>query len=502
MSQLLKFILENEEAFKSRGRLSSLYSDFRIQQATNPDGYHANLSAWRKALIDASRAGLISSQTGANNLLTLGTGDQLLRELSTKEWGQPLALAAVIQDAVARKELIPLKDFMTAKTSIYSWNWGSIPWSVLSWGLHQLGVLGNGSPDRLVSGEFVVMANLEAAASAIISQTNSVKSPIDLIYNLDTFASTYSHALSPSHDLSSTDLSILLTHLSRDKAALSYDPTTQTIKLKPASAAHPEPVTQHDITIAHLRSLIANLSTQLPALTARITECDNAARSAVAAKSTAAARAALRSKKLAESALTRRADTLAQLETVFARIEEAADQVEVVRAMEASAGVLKSLNAQVGGAEGVEEVVERLRDEMGRVDEVSALVGEVGREGPAGAVVDEEDVEAEFAELERAERERREAEEAERTRRRLQELDALEAERKRMERERERERAERSDGAKDQERGEKTQGEEEELLQASQELGRMSLDDERPSQSSGKLADREERQKEAPSRAQ
>ncbi|KAK7510977.1 Snf7-domain-containing protein [Phyllosticta citriasiana] len=475
MSRLLNYIQENEEAFKSRGRLSSLYSDFRIQQATNPDGYQANLSAWRKALIDATRAGLIPSQTGANNLLTLGTGDQLLRELSTKEWGQPLALAAVIQDAVARKELIPLKDFMTAKTSIYSWNWGSIPWSVLSWGLHQLGVLGNGSPDRLVSGEFVVMANLEAAANAILSQTNSAKSPIDLIYNLETFTSTYSHALSLSHALTSTDLSILLTHLSRDKAALSCDPDTQTIKLKPASAAHPTPITQHDITIAHLRSLIANLSTQLPALTARISECDAAARSAVAAKSTAAARAALRSKKLAESALTRRADTLAQLETVFARIEEAADQVEVVRAMESSASVLKSLNAQVGGAEGVEQVVERLRDEMGQVDEVSAIVGEVGREGPAGAVVDEEDVEAEFAELERVERERKEAEEAERTRRQA---------------------------SQDKTRNEQqTQAEEQEVLQASQELGRMSLDEQRPTDLSGEQEKEKERRREAPLQA-
>ncbi|KAK8231671.1 Snf7-domain-containing protein [Phyllosticta capitalensis] len=495
MSELLKFLLENEDAFKSRGRLSSLYSDFRIQQATNPDGYQANLSAWRKALIDATRAGLMPSQTGANNLLTLGTGDQLLRELSTKEWGQPLALAAVIQDAVAQKELIPLKDFMSAKTSIYSWNWSAIPWSVLSWGLHQLGVLGNDSSDRLVSGEFVVTANLEAAASAVLSQANSAKSPIDLIYNRDTFAAEYSHALSSSHALTTSDLAVLFTHLSRDKAALSYDSNTQTIKLKPASAAHPTPITQHDITIAHLRSLIANLSAQIPALTARISECDQAARAAVGAKSTAAARAALRSKKLAESALTRRSDTLAQLETVFARIEEAADQVEVVRAMEASAGVLKSLNAQVGGAEGVEEVVERLRDEMGRVDEVSAIVGEVGREGSGGAVVDEDDVEAEFAALEAAEREKKEAEEAEKTRQRLQELDALEAERKRREKERE-DMARKEEQAK--EKG--MQGEEEELLQASQELGRMSLDEQRPSDPAKEHE--KERQREAPMRAE
>ena len=51
-----------------------MYSDFRIQQATNPDGYHANILAWRQALAHATRAGLVPSQTGANNLLILTEG--------------------------------------------------------------------------------------------------------------------------------------------------------------------------------------------------------------------------------------------------------------------------------------------------------------------------------------------------------------------------------------------------------------------------------------------
>ncbi|KAH7063334.1 Snf7-domain-containing protein [Macrophomina phaseolina] len=477
MSELLEFILTHEDAFK-RGRLASLYSDFRIQQANNPDGYNANITAWRQALTDAARAGLVPSQTGAYNLLTLGTGEALLRELTSKDFGRPLALAAVIHDAVSKKEMIPLKDFVAAKTSIYSRSWSINPLSILSWGLQQLGVIGGTvSQDKLVAGEFVIVANLEAASNAILSQASSRTSIVDRIYSLDSFTTAFSHVLSPVHALTTTDISLVLTHLSRDKAALSYDATSQTIKLAPPNTTTPDPITQQDITIAHLRSLIASLTTQLPLLSARIASCEAAARAAVATKSRTAALAALRSKKLAEQGLQRRADTLAQLETVYAKIEEAADNVEVVRAMEASAGVLRGLHEQVGGAEGVESVVEALREEMGKADEVNDVINEVGRE--SSAAVDEDEVDEEFAELERAEREKVEREEAERTAERLRELERLEEERKRAERATEQKKrtkeVETSSHAAD----------EAQVLETSQELGRMSLDEEsRPTLSS------------------
>ncbi|GME24475.1 3-hydroxyisobutyrate dehydrogenase [Neofusicoccum parvum] len=483
MPELLDFILAHEDAFKSRGRLASLYSDFRIQQATNPDGYNANISAWRQALVDASRAGLVPSQTGTNNLLTLGTGEVLLRELTSKDFGRPLALAAVIHDAVTKKEMIPLKDFQAAKTSIYSRSWSISPLSILSWGLQQLGVIGGTtSQDKLATDELVVMPNLEAASNAIIAQASTPKSAVDLIYSLDSFRTTFAHAVSPTHALTPTDTSVLLTHLSRDKSALSYDPASQTIRFAPANSnAPPAPITQQDITIAHLRSLIASLNAQLPVLSARIASCDAAARAAVSTKTRTAALAALRSKKLAEQGLARRADTLAQLEQVYAKIEEAADNVEVVRAMEASTGVLRGLHEQVGGAEGVEEVVERLREEMGKADEVNEIVNEVGREG---AVVDEDEVDEEFAALERAEKEKAEREEAEKTAQRLREVERMEEERKRVEKAREAESRRAEEAAK--EKGiTASQAEEAQVLETSQELGRMSLDEEsRPTEAS------------------
>lgn len=73
-----------------------------------------------------------------------------------------MALGAVIQDAVDKKELVPLAEFLDAKTSIYTKTWIPTPWQAVRWGLKQLGVVG-GEPaeDRLVAGSFVVMANVE-----------------------------------------------------------------------------------------------------------------------------------------------------------------------------------------------------------------------------------------------------------------------------------------------------------------------------------------------------
>jgi len=120
MSELLNFILDHEDAFKrfvivllqhidadansnnSKARLASLYSDFSHQAKSNPDGYAANISAWRQAISRALQAAKIPSSRVAGgsgsgyNTLVLETGEELLRALNTKTWGRPVALGSVI----------------------------------------------------------------------------------------------------------------------------------------------------------------------------------------------------------------------------------------------------------------------------------------------------------------------------------------------------------------------------------------------------------------------
>ena len=286
----------------------------------------------------------------------------------------------------------------------------------------------------------------EAAASIAKKISQNPTSLTSRIYSRDLFEAEFSHALSEAKDmtLSSTDISILVTYLSRDKPILSAD--NRTIKLKAPDEETPSPITEQDTDIASLRTLITTMNAQVDALTNRVTQLNADVREAVARKNTIQAKKALRSKKLAESTLVERTATLSNLEEVFMQIEQAADQVSIVRVMESSSAVLKSLHSEVGGVEGVEGVVERLREEMDKVDEVGAIINEA-----SAGKVDENEVEDELAELERVEREKveqreraerekkeqkereerekKEEAEAEITRKRLQELEHLEAKR-------------------------------------------------------------------------
>ncbi|KAI7343476.1 hypothetical protein KC354_g15633 [Hortaea werneckii] len=385
MNELLEFLRTHEEAFRSRARLASLYSDFRNQRQTNPDGYHANASAWMRALTAAANAGLIpsSSASSQHDHFVLQTGEELARALQTQELGRPLALGSVIDEAVRKKELIPWKEFLEAKESIYAKHWLPTPWQVMSWGLRQLGVIGGeSSEDKLVQGD-------------------------------------------------QKDTSVLLMHLARDQAAIAYDPSTGTVKFHAPGEMKPASVEQEDVTIASLRSLISGLEPQIQQLIQRVSELDTKAREAVAKKQNAAAKVALRQKKIAEAKLQSRTATLTQVEEVYAKIEQAADQVEIVRVMEASSTTLRSLNQKTGGVEKVQDVMDSLRDSMQDTEEISGAISEVG----AGQV-DEGEVDDELEALEKAEREKieeaerkerdaREEKEAEETKKKLAELEDL-----------------------------------------------------------------------------
>jgi charged multivesicular body protein 7 len=177
-------------------------------------------------------------------------------------------------------------------------------------------------------------------------------------------------------------------------------------------------ITQQDTTIASIKTLVATMSKQVTNLEAKIIQLNTSAKTALADKNRVSALAAVRSKKMAEQNLKQRLDTLMQLEEVYTRIEQAAGQIEIVQVMQASTGVLRGLHTQIGGAERVEDIVEELREEMSKVDEVGSIMNETG------PVIDEGEIDEELEALEKADREVQERDEAAATERRLAELDS------------------------------------------------------------------------------
>ncbi|CAK1358535.1 hypotheticalsprotein [Cercospora beticola] len=411
MSELLEFLRTHDEAFRSRARLASLYSDFRHQRTTNPDGYTANSSAWLRALSAAAKAGLIATQTdqaGGNSRFVIDSGEALLRALNTQEYGRPLALGAVLEDAVNSKALVPLKEFLDRKESLYHKTWIPTPWQVVSWSLRQLGLTGGTSgDDHLVKGSFVVVANVEAAAKAVLDEASrNITSDAERVFSRELFDATFANTLGV-NALSPNDLNVLLRHLARDRNAIAYDQSSHVIKFAaPNQASGLTNITPEDISIASLRTLISSLQPQVDQLTTRISELEATARSAVSEKQMLKAKTALRQKKAATSKLEQRTATLAQLEDVYAKIEQAADQVQIVHVLEQSGQTLKSLNAQTGGVERVQDLMEGLREDMMDTEEIGNAINEV-----AAGEVDEGEVEDELEALERVEREKVEAKE-------------------------------------------------------------------------------------------
>ncbi|KIX92386.1 uncharacterized protein Z520_11860 [Fonsecaea multimorphosa CBS 102226] len=442
MSPLLDWLLAHEPSFR-KTRLPSLYSDLNVQRTSNPEGYTANVDAWSSALIHAAVAGQIP---GGEHHLILQTNDELLNALASPTYGKPSGLGSVLDECVRQGKMIDLQDFITSERSIYSRSWIPSPWAVLRWSLQKAGLSWSSgwelSGSRLKAGKLALVPALEEVWTRLSAAGEGTRSQTmtDRVMTREMFLRDVNSVLNQAGgemitgpgSLSNQDLEVLLRYLSRDKQVLSYDGST--VKFKPpSSTTAPEPITQEDRSIASLKSLIEDLSQKTTTLSTRIVALQSQASAAVKSGNKPSALSALRSKKLAERALQQRLDTLHQLEEIYTKIETAVDQVEILAVMESSASVLKTLNKRIGGVERVEDVLESLREEVSKVDEVSSVMAEPVDQK---AVLDEEEVDEELAAMEREERERTKKVEEDKTRQKLQELDALEQLRKERERER------------------------------------------------------------------
>ncbi|KAK3949999.1 Snf7-domain-containing protein [Pseudoneurospora amorphoporcata] len=429
---LVDYLVEHEPSFR-KARLPALYSDFTTLRTLNPDGYQANISAWRSALAHLARSGLAPAPKGSTpNLLVLNSDESLLRALESKKYGRPLALGTVIREALAAKDLLPLHDFLTSPTSIYYKPWLPSPLGiaggVAGWALKQLGVADWLRSHSLPKGQFVVVANVEEAGKQFAATTASAvtDSRFERTWSKAHFLHTYNEQvqLDQGRDaklLTGTDLDVLLTFLSRDKAVILYD--GQTFKIKAPSDSHDsndgslqqQQITKEDTTIASIKELISSLTHQTHLLAGRISDLDKSARQAVQSQNRIAALAALKQKKLAEQTLQGRYASLTQLEAVAAKIQEASDSVAMVKIMETSTRVLESLNEQVGGVDRVENLTSKLREQMAEVDEVNTILAEAGGVGvgvhQAGGV-DEEEIDEELEEMLAEEEGKREREKA------------------------------------------------------------------------------------------
>ncbi|PKS05865.1 hypothetical protein jhhlp_007694 [Lomentospora prolificans] len=400
MGDIAEFLVNHDHNFR-RARLPALYSDFRSQRTLNPDGFQANVTAWREALARATRGGRVASSTSTADLFVLPVDEHLLRGLEYKQYGRPLALGSAVSQAVSDKQFIPLVEFLRASESIYHRSWMDMPKTVVSWAFDQLWPSdGAAKGEVLPRGQFVVLKNVEEAAKAIAEYATSAITAFDFTFTKSHFYKKFSQTLVEGHRISRRDLDVLLKYASRDKGIIAYD--GKTVRIRGCTTGpDSDHITEEDSAIASLNELTEDIRSQTTVMEERIDELTVKAKDCMARKNKISALALLKSKKLTEAALEKRHATLTQLEEVAHKIQQAGNQAQLVEVIHASTGVLRVLNQQVGGAERVEQAVDKLREQMDEVDELGNVLADAGS---TANVIDEAELDDELERLEAAQK--------------------------------------------------------------------------------------------------
>ncbi|KKA28297.1 hypothetical protein TD95_003013 [Thielaviopsis punctulata] len=410
MGDLGIFLTNSDPNFRSV-RIPALYSDFREQRATAPQSFYEKVDAWKQALCKVAW-GAPSPQGIESNHLIITINGSLLQRLKTQRFGSPQALGTVIREALASKDMYRLSDFLQSKQSIYSYSLSALPWAALSWAVSQVWPSGNsGSEDRLETGTFVLIPNLNAALQRLSDVTEGLTTDFERIFTKDKFIQQFATEIIENTRLSYADMEALLVFASRDKGAIAYD--GKTVKLLTYSNSRPE-ITEDDASVASLKSLVEDLQMQTELMHQRVQTLAQQAKEALAKNNRLGALSILKTKKLTETALEARYTTMHQLESVMRKLEQASDNVQLVKNMESAAAVLQGLNEEAGGVDKVDTVVQNLRDHMADVDEIGTVLTTANAAGVAGAApaVDEDELDAELTAMEADEKKKAEEQES------------------------------------------------------------------------------------------
>jgi charged multivesicular body protein 7 len=319
-----------------------------------------------------------------------------------KDHGAPVCLPDVFRNGLKQGILVPVRDWEYSSISIYKKTWLPSLSDIFKWGLNKIMP---DNPNKVPVGLFVILHNVEAAGERIMKQFRELPdtSYADRIMSRRSFEKMFVHILGSETFLTSEDFKIVLKHLDRDKDAISYN--DKTVKFK-ANNEQKVPVTEVDEAISTLQDSRNKLLGQLPRLHAEISLLHDEARTAAKAGNMARARVTLRKKKLFEGTLDNRSKLLGQLDDAYMKLQQAADQVGIVEAMRVGAEAMDTLNTQVGGTEGVQNVMDAVNEQMTTVDEISNAINQ------NASAIDEGDIDEEFEALQNAEKEKKEQEAA------------------------------------------------------------------------------------------
>lgn len=381
MLEALSRVLAESPQF-TESRKASLYSNFGRLQKTNPDGFDANIKAWKGVLLQSLNRGCFEDKCA------ITAGQPLLEAFSDVKWGIPLALNTVFDELVKDKDLVSSEIFLGSSLPVLKTSWR--PWSLTKAGLgwvasHIIDMnWHSGELGTLRSEKYIVVERLAGIANDLLAKLRAEMYSQGNSWCSRVFFADDCHKIYPG--LSDLDLQCCLIYLSREKGIIGYDKTINTISLSGN-------ITEDERFLSSVRQQLRELNARHAALERQIISVNDEAKAYVV-NDKARARRLCRSKATLERSAKHVSNLVDQLETVLQKLDESHDNVRSIEALKQSNKLLAKSTAQTE-LDSVDKLIDDLQANFSLADDMSEAVSGLNLKSP------EEDIEEELEEIER-----------------------------------------------------------------------------------------------------
>lgn len=370
------------EKYFPANRLPSLYSDFRRLKEINVDGYNANVETWKLVLTR-----VVSERTNPEDDKLSFQASGLTELFHSDTYGVPLALDCVIDSAVQDHTFYPLNLYLKLEKPLNQQPFWRSPIAVFSWALGKTGLYQNTWQSAATTTGYDNIVKLKPQKYVVLPLVEKQAAQLLATINKDHTGGAYTTTLFTKHlfrsllakDLTTLDVDILLTYLSRDTKEIAV--REDTIKFGPDHT-----ITEQDRAVANLRQTYYDATKRTNKLSSQITTLTQTAKAALDSENRTRAKFALKSRRLAQDAQDKALELGARMEATLHAIDSAATNVEVMNALAAGVDVLSSLNSAVGGAERVAHLVDELEEASADADEIAVEINKLG----AGRISEDE----------------------------------------------------------------------------------------------------------------
>lgn len=366
----------------TESRKVSLYSNFGRLAQTNPDGFDANVKAWKNVLLQCLKRGYFDDKCA------IPAGQPLLESLSDKKWGVPLALNSVFDEMIREKQLIPATIFLESSVAVTTTSWR--PWNItkagiswiasrfidLNWHSGELGVL---KPDK-----YIAVDRLASISESLLMRLRAEMNSQGNSWCSRVFFAEDCHKLYPG--LSDLDLQCCLIYLSRERGILGYNRKENIISFSGS-------VTEDEKFLMSVRKQLRELNARHAALERQIATVGEEAKTYIT-KDKNRTRRLFRSRATLERSAKHVLHLVEQLEAVLQKLDESHDNARSVEALRQSNKLLAKSTAQIE-IESVDKLIDELQENFSLADEVTGAVDELNLRS------NEEEIETELGEIER-----------------------------------------------------------------------------------------------------